>query len=127
VEQVSAAGPPRPVLTFAGAREAAADARRFVVDELAQRDVRPETVDDVRTVATELVVEALSRGRMPRRLVLACGPRHVRVDLRAEGRCPPLAVDTHRRTSQEIVDGLCVATGSRPLDDGRRWWAVVER
>jgi hypothetical protein len=127
MEDARTGRPVRPVLTFTGAREAAADARRFVADELSRQRVDPETVEDVRTVATELVVEALSRGRMPRRLVLASGPRHVRLDLRAEGRCPPLPVDTHRRTSQEIVDGLCVSAGSRPLDDGRLWWAVLAR
>jgi hypothetical protein len=113
------------VLDFDAPRDAAAQARRFVSAQLG--DVGTGVVDDARSVVTELVVEALSRGRMPRNLSLGLGPRHLRLELRAEGRLPPLAVVTDRRASQELVERLCVSSGSRPLGDGRRWWAVLDR
>jgi hypothetical protein len=127
---LAAGRPPGPAVLYFDPEQisqSSSQARRFASRTLRLLDARPDLVVDTQSVVSELVLEAMARRRRPSTLTIVSGPTRVRVELVAEGRCPPLPEPSDRAVSRELVAQLTVTHGSRPIRDGRRWWAVLAR
>jgi hypothetical protein len=104
-------------------RSAASQARRFLTAVLGEAGMPTSTVSDAHTVVSEFVVEALARGRPPRQIRVDINADELFVELLAEGRCDPIDADDSRHMSTDLVAMISPASGSRPISDGRIWWA----
>jgi hypothetical protein len=106
-------------------RHAASQSRRFLTAVLGEAGLATAVVNDAQTVVSEFVIEALARGRPPRFLDVRIGQDELRIELVAEGRCEPLDADASRQISTDLVARITVSSGSRPITDGRVWWALL--
>jgi hypothetical protein len=127
-------GPQTVAIHLGGDRADASLARSFVASSVsAWGRESPQTplapVYDLQLVASELVGEALARGRRPERLVLTDeGGATVLVEVFCEGRAPfDINLDgTDRQRIHLVVEKLSVRWGSEPSASGRRLWARMQ-
>lgn len=108
----------------------AEEARRFVTAQVLSLG-RPELVEDVATVVTELVTNAVIHAGTPIELTVRSVGRGVRVEV-ADGsavvpRWTPAALSATSGRGLILVDRMASTWGVEPTEGGKTIWAVVEQ